>query len=57
MLIEQISNFFWGVPITVTKKIYLGFTYDVTRKAYKASYIEDLWTTICFACYTGSYLF
>ena len=29
-------------------KIYLGFTYDVTRKAYKASYIEDLWTTICF---------
>ena len=23
MLIEQISNFFWGVPITVTKKQFI----------------------------------
>ena len=38
-------------------KVYLGFTYDVTQKAYKTSYVEDLWTTICFACYLGSYLF
>ena len=43
--------------VMLISKIYLGFTYDVTRKAYKTSYIEDLWATICFACYTGSYLF
>ena len=30
----------------LTSQIFLGFTYDVTRKAYKTSYVEDFWTSV-----------
>ena len=34
--------------------IYINLPYIYVSKT---SYVEDLWTTIYFACYTGSYLF
>ena len=29
--------------VTLTCYIFLGFAFDVKRKAYKASYVEDFW--------------